>query len=114
VGRERNNVEEDGDQGGPRAQPATSAGWAKLQEVRATAAKQWTERVWYCYNQRWMRSSNEGTEASRSGSLKNRQEWGKKCFEDLDQRRMRRPATRRWSTDFLLREDRVEKKQGNG
>jgi hypothetical protein len=23
------------------------AGWAKLQEVRATAAKHWTERVWY-------------------------------------------------------------------
>ena len=80
------------------------AGWAKLQEVRATAAKHWTERVWYCHNQRWMRSSKEGTEASRSGSFKNGQEWGKKCFEDLDQRRMGRPATRTWSTDFLLRE----------
>jgi ribonuclease HI len=31
------------------------AGWAKLQEVRATAAKHWTERVWYCHTQRWMR-----------------------------------------------------------
>jgi hypothetical protein len=51
-----------------------------------------------------MRSSKEGTEASRSGSFKNGQEWGKKCFEDLDQRRMGRPATRTWSTDFLLRE----------
>ena len=30
--------------------------------------------------------------------------WGKKCFEDLDQRRMGRPVTRTWSTDFLLRE----------
>jgi ribonuclease HI len=27
------------------------AGWAKLQEVRATAAKHWTARVWYCHNQ---------------------------------------------------------------
>jgi hypothetical protein len=75
-----------------------------LQEVRATAAKHWTERVWYCLNQRWMRSSKEGTAASRSGSFKNGQEWGKKCFEDLDQRRMGRPATRTCSTDFLLRE----------
>jgi hypothetical protein len=33
------------------------AGWAKVQEVRATAAKHWTERVWYCHIQRWMRSS---------------------------------------------------------
>ena len=80
------------------------AGWAKLQEVRATAAKHWTERVWYCHNQRWMRSSKEGTEASRSGSFENGQEWGKKCFDDLDQRRMGRPATRTWSMDFLLRE----------
>jgi ribonuclease HI len=44
------------------------AGWAKLQEVRATAAKHWTEQVWYCHNQRWMRSSKERAEASRSGS----------------------------------------------
>jgi len=80
------------------------AGWDKLQEVRATAAKHWTERVWYCHNQRWMRSSKEGTEASRSGSFKNLQERGKKCFEDLDQLRMGWPATRTWSTDFLLRE----------
>ena len=79
-------------------------GWAKLQIVRATAAKHWTERVWYCHNEHWMRSSKEGTAASRSGSFKNGQEWGKKCFEDLDQRRMGRPATRTWSTDFLLRE----------
>jgi hypothetical protein len=80
------------------------AGWAKLQEVRATEAKHWTDRVWYCHTQRWMRSSKERTEASRSGSFKNGQEWGKKCFEDLEQRRMGRPATCTWSTDFLLRE----------
>ena len=80
------------------------AGWAKLQEARATAAKHCTERVWYCHNQRWMLSSKEGAEASRSGSFKNEQEWGKKCFENLDQRRLGRPVTRTWSTDFLLRE----------
>ena len=53
------------------------AEWAKLQEVRATAAKHWTERVWYCHDQRWMQSSKEGKESSRSGSFKNGQEWGK-------------------------------------
>ena len=60
------------------------AGWAKLQEARATAAKHWTERVWYCHNQRWMKASKEGTTASRSGKFKSEQEWGKQCFEDLD------------------------------
>ena len=60
--------------------------------------------MWYCHNQLWIRSSKEGTEASRSRRFKNRQEWGKKCFEDLDQRRMGLPATRPWSTDFLLLE----------
>jgi hypothetical protein len=80
------------------------AGWAKLQEARAEAAKHWTERVWYHHNQRWLQASREGTEASKSGSCKDEREWGKKCFEDLDQRRMGRPVTRTWSTDFLLRE----------
>jgi hypothetical protein len=56
---------------------------AKLQEIKATTAKHWTERVRYRHNQRWMQSSTEGTEASKSGSFKNEQEWGKKCFEDL-------------------------------
>jgi hypothetical protein len=63
-------------------------------------------------NQRWMWSSKEGTEASRSRSFKNRQEWGKKCFEDLDQRRMGRPATRTWSTDFLLLEGSSREERG--
>jgi hypothetical protein len=40
-----------------------------------------------------MLSSKEGTAASRSGSFKNGQEWGKKYFEDLDQRRMEYEAT---------------------
>ena len=88
------------------------AGWTKMHEVRATAAKHWTERVWYCHNQRWMRSSKEGTEASRSGSFKNGQEWGKKCIKDLDQRRMGRPATRTWSTDYLLREESSREERG--
>jgi hypothetical protein len=60
--------------------------------------------VWYRHNQRWLQASKEGTEASKSGSFKDEREWGKKCFEDLDQRRMGRPATSTWSTDFLLRE----------
>ena len=46
------------------------AGWAKLQEARASAAKHWTERVWYHHNQRWLQASREGTEASKSGSFK--------------------------------------------
>ena len=60
--------------------------------------------MWYRHNQRWLQASKEGTEASKRGSFKNEREWGKKCFEDLDQRRMGRPVTRTWSTDFLLRE----------
>jgi ribonuclease HI len=53
------------------------AGWAKLQEARATAARHWTERVWYCHNQRWMwASKEERTAASRSGKFKSEQEWG--------------------------------------
>ena len=62
-------------------------GWAKLQQARAAAAKHWTERVWYLHNQRWLQTSKEGTEAAKSGSFKDEKEWGKKRFEDLDQRR---------------------------
>ena len=43
------------------------AGWAKLQKVSATAATQWTARVWYRHNQRWLQASKEGVEASKSG-----------------------------------------------
>jgi hypothetical protein len=60
--------------------------------------------VWYRHNQRWLQASKEGEEASKSGSFKDERTWGRKCFEDLDQRRMGRPATSTWSTDFLLRE----------
>jgi hypothetical protein len=60
--------------------------------------------VWYRHNQRWLQASKEGAEASKSGSFKDERTWGRKCFEDLDQRRMGRPATSTWSTDFLLRE----------
>ena len=60
-------------------------GWAKLQSVRAALAKYWTERVWYHHNQLWLQSSREGTEAAKSGSFKDEKEWGKKCFEDLDE-----------------------------
>ena len=42
------------------------AGWAKLQEIQATAARHWKERVWYRHNQRWIRSSKEGTAVSRT------------------------------------------------
>ena len=56
------------------------AGWAKLQEVRAAAAKHWTERVWYRHNQRWLQASKEGTETPKSGSFKDEKEWGKKYF----------------------------------
>jgi hypothetical protein len=64
--------------------------WAKLQKRRATAATQWTARVWYRHNQRWLQASKEGAEASKSGSFKDEREWGRKCFEDLDHRRMGR------------------------
>jgi hypothetical protein len=94
------------------------AGWAKLQEARAAAAQHWTERVWYRHNQGWLQSSREGPEASKSGSFKDEREWARNALQmmmmsficsfrnknDLDQRRMGRPVTRTWSTDFLLRE----------
>ena len=50
------------------------AGWAKLQGARAAAAKHWTARVWYRNNQRWLQASKEGTEASKSGSFKQRRD----------------------------------------
>jgi len=48
--------------------------------------------------------ANSPKTKTKSGSLKDKQEWGKKDFEDLDQRRMGKPVTRKWSTDFFLRE----------
>ena len=80
------------------------AGGAKLQEARAATARHWTERVWYHHNQHWLQTLREGTEASKIGSFKDERERGKKCFEDLDQRRVGRPVTHTWSTDFRLRE----------
>jgi hypothetical protein len=88
------------------------ADWAKLQEARAVAAKHWTECVWYYHNQHWLQASRAGTEASQSGSFKDEQDWSKKYFEDLDQRRMGRPVTRTWSTDFLLREGSSQEEMG--
>jgi hypothetical protein len=45
----------------------------------------------------------EGRDRSiKEWSFKDEQEWGKKCFEDLDQRRLGRLVTRTWSTGFLL------------
>ena len=89
------------------------AGWAKLQKVRATAATHWTERVWYRHNQRWLQASKEGAEASKSGSFKDEREWGKKCFEDLDQRRLERPATSTWRTSSSEK-DQAEKRLESG
>ena len=79
------------------------AGWAKLQEARATAAKYWTKRVWICNNQRWMRSSKEGTEASRSRNFKNGQEWARNAFR-ISGEWVGQLHVHAWSTDFLLRE----------
>ena len=51
-------------------------------------------------------------EASQSGSFKDEQDWGKKCFEDLDHRRMGRPVKGTWSTDILLREGSSREEMG--
>jgi hypothetical protein len=69
-------------------------------------------RVWYRHNYRWLQASKERAEASRSWSFKDEREWVKKCFEDLDQQRMGRPATSTWSTDFLLLEGSSRKEIG--
>ena len=87
-------------------------GWAKLQEARTVSSKDWTERMWYCHNKHCLQASRAGTEASQSGSFKDEQDWGKKFFEDLDQRRMGRPVTCTWSTDFLLREGSSREEMG--
>ena len=36
-----------------------------ISKVWATAATQWTARVWYRHNQRWLQASKEGAEAQR-------------------------------------------------
>ena len=51
-------------------------------------ASHWTEGGWHRHNQRWMQSSEEGTETTKIESFIDEQKWGKKCFEDLNQRRM--------------------------
>ena len=68
--------------------------------------------MWYLHNQLWMQSSKEGTEASRSRNFNDGQEWGRKCFEDLDQKRIGRPATRTTSTDCFLREGSSQEEMG--
>ena len=80
------------------------AGKAKLLEAYDKAAKHWTERVWYCRNQRWMQATKAGKLAARAGNFKEEETWGKECFERLEQEDLGKPATDTWSTDFLVRE----------
>ena len=44
------------------------AGKAKLLDAYDKAAKHWTERVWYCKNQRWMQATRAGTEVGAPGT----------------------------------------------
>ena len=80
------------------------AGQAKLLDAYDKAAKHWTERVWYCKNQRWMRATKAGERAAQAGKFKEEETWGKECFKKLEQEDLGKPATDTWSTDFLVRE----------
>ena len=79
------------------------AGQSKTQDVYELAAKNWSRRVWYPWNQRWMQPTGAGRAAAKSGKFKDEQAWGKECFEDLESRELGEPATSSWSTDFLVR-----------
>ena len=69
------------------------AGQAKLLDAYDKAAKHWTERVWYCKNQRWMRATKAGERAARAGKFKEEETWGKECFKKLEQEDLGKPAT---------------------
>jgi multidrug efflux pump subunit AcrB len=56
------------------------AGKAKLQQVYETAEKNWSARVWFHENQRWLQATHAGRTAARAGKFKDEQEWGKECF----------------------------------
>ena len=79
------------------------AGQSKTQDVYELAARNWSRRVWYPWNQRWMQPTRAGRAAAKSGKFKDEQAWGKECFEDLESRELGEPATTSWSTDFLVR-----------
>ena len=79
------------------------AGQSKTQDVYEQAARNWSRRVWYPWNQRWMQPTRAGRAAAKNGKFKDEQTWGKECFEDLESRELGEPATTSWSTDFLVR-----------
>jgi len=89
------------------------AGWAKLQETRATATKHWTERVWFCHKQRWMQSSREGrrpgaevSKMIRNGARDALKIWTRGGWEDQQHGHGVRTSS--------SKKGRVEKRQGNG
>ena len=79
------------------------AGRSKTQDMYEQAARNWSRRVWYPRDQRWMQATKEGRRAAKSGKFKDEQAWGKECFEDLERRDLGKPATTTWTTDFLVR-----------
>ena len=81
------------------------AGMAKAQDMYTQAARNWSRRVCYPRNQRWMQTTKAGRTAAKEGNFKDEQTWGKQCFEDLEWRDLGEPATTTWSTDFLMRND---------
>ena len=59
------------------------AGQSKTQDVYEQAARNWSRRVWYPWNQRWIQPTRAGRAAAKNGKFKDEQTWGKECFEDL-------------------------------
>ena len=79
------------------------AGRSKTQDMYEQAARNWSRRVGYPRDQRWMQATKAGRRAAKSGKFKDEQAWGKECFEDLERRDLGKPATTTWTTDFLVR-----------
>ena len=58
----------------------------KAQDMYTQAARNWSRRVCYPRNQRWMQTTKAGRTAAKEGNFKDEQTWGKQCFEDLEWR----------------------------
>ena len=55
------------------------AGQSKTQDVYEQAARNWSRRVWYPWNQRWMQPTRAWRAAAKNGKFKDEQTWGKEC-----------------------------------
>lgn len=57
------------------------AGRSKTQDMYEQAARNWSRRVWYPRDQRWMQATKAGRRAAKSGKFKDGQAWGKNVLK---------------------------------